>query len=120
MPKKRVLLLGRGGDKLQSRGERLRQAGFVPFLTEDLETALKVCREVQFSAAVVGQAIDAQEKTHAIRLLRQECRLPVVLITEGKTLTGVKADAYISCEEETLRLEGVLTELMSNSEQEQS
>jgi DNA-binding response OmpR family regulator len=115
MSKGRLLLLGKDLVRLQRRGELLRQAGFTTSLTQTLEEARRLCREMRYLAAIVGHAVDARERTQAIRYLREECGVPIVLITEGKGLTGLKADAYVPQHEEDIRLRDVLAEMIGSS-----
>lgn len=111
--------MGKDVASLQRRGDMLRKAGYAPFLTESLEEARQICRELRFFAAVVGHAVDARERTQSIRYLREECGVPVVLVTEGKGLTGLKADAYVALHEEEARLSQILAEMTGSSPQVQ-
>jgi hypothetical protein len=117
MSKGRVLLLGKDIVSLQRRAELLRRVGYTPFLTETLEQVRKVCRELRFLAAVVGHALDARERTQSIRYIRDECGVPVVIITEGKALSGLKADAYLPLLEEETRLGQILALVAGSSTQ---
>jgi hypothetical protein len=119
MSKGRILLLGKDIHRLQRRGELLRRAGYTPFLTQSLQQARKICRELQFLAAVIGHAVDVRDRTQSIRYIRAECGVPVVLVTEGKELTGVKADAYVSLHEEERKLGQILATMTGGSRQVQ-
>ena len=115
MSKGRILLLGNDIVRLQRRGELLRRDGYTPFLTESLEQARKICRELRFLAAVVGHAVDARERTQSIRYLREECGIPVVLVTQGGELTALRADAYVPLHEEENRLGEILAGMADGS-----
>ncbi len=119
MTKGRILLFGKDSATLQRRGELLRRAGYMPFLTESLEQARKICRELRFLAAVVGHAVDVRERTQSIRYLREECGVPVVLVTQGKELTSLRADAYVPLQEEESKLGEVLAGMADGSSQVQ-
>jgi hypothetical protein len=119
MTKGRILLFGKDSAMLQRRGDLLRKAGYTPFLTESLEHARKICRELRFLAAVIGHAVDVRERTRSIRYLREECGIPVVLVTQGKELTSLRADAYVPLQEEEHRLGEVLAGMADGSPQVQ-
>jgi hypothetical protein len=101
--KGRILLFGRDSKRLLWRADLLRRNGFTPFVSENLEQARKVCQEVPFDAAVIGHSVDATERTN------------------GRQLSGIKADGYVPFEDEQRCLESLLEGIIArNSEQPSS
>jgi DNA-binding NtrC family response regulator len=118
--KGRILLFGRDSKRLLWRADLVRRLGFTPFISEDLTHATTICREVTFSAAVISYGLDPMERADALRRLHRDCRVPVILITQGRLVSGARADACLAVDDEQHQLESVLQRVLRGADSGQT
>jgi DNA-binding response OmpR family regulator len=121
MEQPKILSFGYRLDRLTSRSERLRDAGYIVDMASDASQAEFLARKNCYAAAVLGAAVPTRDRNRIAELILAKNRAcAIVMLYEGSIRNAELADAVLNCDTAEQNLPETIRHLLSQRRQEAS
>lgn len=111
----KVLSIGLG-DLVSARNAALRRVGFDVVAAISLEDVFRLCGSSRFDVAIVGHAFSISERADFLRCIREDFRLPVILIDNAQSFASLHADSRVHVDAPTEELVRAIERLIDEQD----